>query len=394
MAIDPMLNKFMDEHRNDIESLLVRLIAANTVNPPGDEYLAAQIMRDVLEPLGVACMTVEKLPGRTNMVARIGSGRPKTLIACHFDVVPAGDGWQSDPFAAVVRDGRVYGRGASDNKGQLAAMLVLAGFLKQHERELIGEVILAGAADEERGSNLGLEWMADERMFDADFAIIPDIDHGMREITVAEKGAFFLKITSYGRQAHGSTPELGVNAAWHMIELLNGIRESLDTLFSHEQDPLLSPPTFNLGVIKGGTAPNIVPAECEAQVDFRFLPSQRAEDIERAIMNIAARMEREHQGAKFGFERLMMVDPIRVDTELELVQRLRRKAGEVLGRLPDFSGMSGSTVAKPLVRTGIPAVGFAPGDDNQAHTANESIAVDDLVKFAKVIGNFLMKEKS
>jgi len=383
------LNNFIDGRRERIVELLAKLIAARTVNPPGDEYLGAKIMRDVLEPLGIACEVVEREPGRTNMVARIGEGRPKTLIACHFDVVPAGDGWSTDPFTAVVRDGRVYGRGASDNKGQLAPMLVLAEFLKQHESELIGQLILVGVADEERGSDLGLEWMADERMLDADFAIIPDIDHAMQQITVAEKGAFFVKIVSYGRQAHGSTPEAGVNAAWNMIDLLMGIRAmKLDC----EPDPLLSPPTINLGSIRGGTAPNIVPAECEAQVDFRFLPSQKAEDIEKAIKEIAARIEREHQGARFSFERVMMVDPIRIDPSHELVRRLQRSAREVLGRQPGFCGMSGSTVAKPLVRTGIPAVGFAPGDENQAHAANESISIDEMLSFAKVIGTFLLKE--
>jgi len=383
------IDEFANVHRDEIVNLLCRLIAARTVNPPGDEYLAAQIMQETLEPLGITCTIHEKEPRRTNMVARIGSGRPRIVIACHFDVVPAGDGWSTDPFRAVVRKGRVFGRGASDNKGQLAVMLVLAGLLKKYESSLIGEVILVGAADEERGSGLGLEWLADEGVLDADFAIIPDVDHAMREISIAEKGALFLKVIAHGKQAHGSTPEQGVSAAWAMVEFLSAVRGlKLDCA----PDPLFTPPTRNLGMLAGGSAPNIVPARCEAQLDFRYLPGQTADEIESALKGIAGRVEAANPGARFTFERVMMVEPIKVDPQHELVKRLQRSAVDVLGWEPSSTGLSGSTVAKALVRVGVPAIGFAPGDENQAHAADESIAIDELVKFAKVMGRFLIKE--
>jgi len=388
--MNDQVEQFVESRRHELVQLLGRLVAARTVNPPGDEYLAAEIMRETLEPLGIECAAFEKEPGRTNVTARIGSGDPRVLVACHFDVVPAGDGWKTDPFTAVVRDGRVYGRGTSDNKGQLAVMLELARLLKQNESNLIGQVILVGVADEERGSELGMEWLADEGMLSADFGVIPDIDNGMRQISIAEKGAFFLKITSHGKQAHGSTPELGVNAVWLMIELLNEVRR-MD--FTCAPDPLFTPPTKNLGMITGGSAPNIVPAKCEAQIDFRFLSSQDADEMEGAIKSAAARIENANEGAQFGFERLMTVDPIRVDADHPFVCRLRKKALAVLGWEPDLKGLSGSTVAKPLVRTGIPAVGFGPGEESQAHAANESIAIDELLDFAKVMGSFLIKEE-
>ena len=387
----PDVKRFIEGRSDQIVGLLSRLVAVNTVNPPGNEHLAAEIMRETLEPLGIECKTFEKEPGRTNVMARIGSGAPRVLVACHFDVVPPGDGWETDPFAAIVRDGRVYGRGTSDNKGQLAVMLEIGRFLKQNEEELIGEVILVGAADEERGSVLGLEWMADEGMLEADFGLIPDIDNGMREISVAEKGAFFLKIVCHGKQAHGSTPERGVNAVWPMIDLLNEVRRMNP---EYAPDPLFTAPTQNLGVISGGSAPNIVPARCEAQVDFRFLPSQEADKIEQAVRAAASNIEKASEGATFTFERLMTVDPMRIDERHPLVRRLQDKAQAVLGWRPELKGLSGSTVAKPLVRTGIPAVGFGPGEESQAHAANESIAIADLLSFAEVLGSFFIKEES
>jgi len=379
------IDQYFDERRDEIVNMACRLIAIDTANPPGNEHLAAQVMRETLEPLGVSCSVRERSPGRTNMIARIGSGRPRILIACHFDTVPPGEGWDTDPLEGVVRGGRIYGRGATDNKGQLAVMLELGRFLKLNEANLAGEVILVGAADEERGSGLGLEWMADEGMLDADFGLIPDIGHNMRNISVAEKGALFLKIVSHGKQAHGSSPEKGVNAAWNLIDLLNEVRQMR---MDDRPDPLFSPPTLSLGVLSGGNAPNVVPARCEAQLDFRFLPTQAAAEIERAVREIAARVERTTPGAKFTFEPLMMVEGMRVDPQHALVRRLEEAAEDVLGWVPQAIGMSGSTVAKPLVRCGIPAVGFGPGDEGMAHAANESIAIDELVKFGKVLGRF------
>ena len=223
---------------------------------------------------------------------------------------------------------------------------------------------------------------------DADFALIPDIDHNMRRISIAEKGALFLKVVSHGRQAHGSTPEKGINAAWNLVEFLHGV----SALPAAAGDELFSPPTRNLGMLAAGSAPNIVPARAEAQLDFRFLPGQSADQIEAALREIAARVQARSPGAHFTFERVMMVDPIRVDPGHPLVQRLQNCAAEVNGVRPELTGLSGSTVAKPLVRNGIMAVGFGPGDDSQAHAANESIAIDDLAAFARILGRFLLKE--
>ena len=143
------------------------------------------------------------------------------LVACHLDVVPAGDDWKRNPFEAWIENGRIYGRGSSDNKGQMASMMAVAKFLKENESKLNGQFILAGVADEERGSALGLEYLLNECGIKADFAIIPDVAHNMQLIDVTEKGTLFLEITSHGKQAHGSRPEMGVNAIWNMIPFWN-----------------------------------------------------------------------------------------------------------------------------------------------------------------------------
>ncbi|MFN3467318.1 MAG: M20 family metallopeptidase, partial [Candidatus Brocadiales bacterium] len=226
------VKKFVKTHRNELVELTCQLIRARTENPPGRESLAVKAVETYLKALDIPYTLHEKEPERTNLVARIGPPPkkvqrfkglkvqetvPSLLVACHLDVVPAGDGWETDPFKPVMKNGRIYGRGATDNKGQMAACMVLARFLKEHEPQLRGEFILIGAADEEKGSRLGLEYLLEECGLRADYAVIPDVSYGMRKIDVAEKGALFLEITSLGRQAHGSRPEEGINAIWNMM---------------------------------------------------------------------------------------------------------------------------------------------------------------------------------
>lgn len=217
---------YLQSQEEEIIRLATELIGANTVNPPGNEYLAVSVVEKYFKTHGIQYEIFEKNKGRTNIAGYIGSGSPILLVACHLDVVPPGDGWDTDPFKVVIKNGRMYGRGANDNKGQMASMLVHARFLKENESKLNGTFLLIGVADEEKGSSLGLKYLLDECNIVADFAIIPDVAHNMRMIDVGEKGALFLKITSYGKQAHGSTPEKGINAIWNMIELLNQLKKN------------------------------------------------------------------------------------------------------------------------------------------------------------------------
>ena len=189
---------------------------------------------------------------------------------------------ERNPFNAWVENGRIFGRGASDNKGQMAAMMAVTRFLKENESRLKGQLILIGAADEERGSSLGLEYLVNECGVRADFAIIPDVAHNMQMIDVTEKGALFLEIISHGKQAHGSRPEMGINAVWHLITLLERIKQ---IKFKHTFHPLHTPPTLNLGSIHGGTAPNVVPALCKAQLDIRYLPDDSGDDIMASLIS-------------------------------------------------------------------------------------------------------------
>ncbi|MDO8136597.1 MAG: M20 family metallopeptidase [Candidatus Brocadiales bacterium] len=377
------INQFFEDQREELVRLASELIAARTENPPGNETLAVRVVERYLKDLEIRYHIFEKEPGRSNIVARIGTGKPSLLVACHLDVVPAGDGWQQDPFQAMILDGRIYGRGASDNKGQMAASMVLARFLKEREASLKGEFILVGAADEERGSRLGLEYLLKECELKADFAIIPDVSYGMEKIDICEKGALFLRITSYGRQAHGSRPEQGVNAIWNMIDLLLELGDMPFKVTSH---PLFTPPTLNLGTIQGGAARNIVPGKCQVGIDIRYLPGETKEDILERVQALIKKVESASGGqARFELQVESHLNPSQVPLDNPLVELIGRHTEAVLGQRPEIMGLSGATVTKQLLEKGITAVGFGPGDEDQAHIANESIEVQQLVDFAKVM---------
>jgi len=376
------LHAFVQAHTDDLRAYLFELIRARTENPPGDEFRAARVLTAFCERHAIPYQTFEKQPGRTNVVARIGGGRPRILVPLHFDTVPAGEGWKTDPFEPVEADGRIYGRGAMDDKGPLAAMMLAARYLKAHEADLPGEFILVGAADEESGSELGMEYLLAECGLEADAAIVPDAGYGMRRIDVGEKGVLFLKVRAVGRQAHGSDPERGSSALWPMVDFLNRIRSWRPP--SPASD-LFTPPTLNVGAIHAGTVPNMVPGRCEVLLDVRYLPGGDGEAMVAYLRQVLGQVEAASGGVRMVLEVLSHQAPTLLAADLPLVDVLERRTEALTGIRPKRSGQSGATVAKALILHGIPAVGFTCGPEGIMHQADEWISLEELAQFAEVM---------
>jgi acetylornithine deacetylase/succinyl-diaminopimelate desuccinylase family protein len=384
------VRSFLRDRRGDLRQTLSDLIRARTVNPPGDEHLAAKVLTQFCEAEGIPYETFEKEPGRTNVVARIGpcaascggAPGPRVAVPLHFDVVPAGDGWETDPFEPVVRGDRIIGRGAKDNKGPLAAMMLAAKYLKTCEAELGGTFLLVGAADEEAGSALGMRYLLEECSFEAEAAIVPDSGHEMRRVLVGEKGVLFLKVVAEGRQAHGSSPERGASALWPVVEFLNRIR---DWRPSSAPSDLFTPPTLNVGAIHAGTVPNMVPGRCEALVDIRYLPGMDLESILAHLRGIMSEAAGKSAGVRMRLEVISDQAPSQVATDHPLVKVIQRRTEEVTGERPKVFGQSGASVAKFLVLRGMPAVGFSCGPEGVEHMANEWTSLDELGRFAEVM---------
>jgi len=376
------VQEYFRKRKKELFRLLSELIAIRTVNPPGNEVEAARYLEEFCRKEKIRHRRFEKKPGRTNLLLQAGDGRPCLLVACHLDVVPAGEGWKTDPFRAVLKRGRVYGRGAVDNKGQLAASLMTLKYLKRQEEKLEGSFSVLATADEETGSALGLGWLSKSGQIKADAAIVPDCPDNMRGINISEKGAIFLQVSSFGKQAHGSTPEEGVNAIWHMLDFLQNLKKGGLPAGHH---PLHSPPTLNLGTIEGGSAVNIVPAKCEARLDFRYLPGQKPEKYLSKVRRAIEQTKRRHPEARFSTDLLSLHYPVEVKRDTPLIKFLKRRTKEVRGIEPKPYGISGSTNVKQLVEAGIEAVGFSPGGKKVPHMSNEWVSLEELVDFATIL---------
>ncbi len=382
----------------ELVEMVTRLVALPTVNAgrerlaecpgqevPGEESRVVDYLRPILEQLGARCEVHALDPRRANLLATIGASEgedvPTLAVGCHTDIVPPGDGWSTDPYDVVLRDGKLYGRGVLDNKGPLAACVIAMRLLQESGVRLGGRFQLVAIASEEFREfgepDPGIEYLLNEGILRPDFAIIPDIGENMTRIDIAEKGRAEIKVTAVGRQAHGSTPELGLNAVYQMARFVTRIEE---LTLPHEPHPVLGAPTINLGIIHGGAAANIVPGVCTATLDVRYVPGQDPEGIVRVLQQVAAKV-----GGEWRFSLGDVSLPHAIPAANTLVEAIQTNARAVLGFEPETFGIGGGTFAKAFNLGGIPAVGFGPGDDEQFHVADESIEVKQLVDFAELL---------
>ena len=362
--------------------LLQKLIRIPSVNPEGDpgtahtgeqaiaEWLAGWL-RSEFPDARIELRDV--LPGRPNMVARFSDGggkKPRLLLAPHTDTVSVG-GMTIDPFGGEVRDGRVWGRGASDTKGSMAAML----WALRESRDILGrldhEIWFAGLCSEEAGQH-GSRALAEQERFDFVIAGEPT---GL-DAVVAHKGALWLTLTTRGRAVHAAHPERGENAIYKMADVLRCIRDELPAILGTAEHPLLGRTTVSAGTVNGGSKINIVPDICTAEVDIRCLPGDATllERVSAKLRSVCADLEIEHTCSQ----------PMLTDRTHALI-RLLEKCGSSCKGAPWFSD------AGVFAAAGMPAIALGPGSIAQAHTRDEWIAVEDLEKGAAFFRDFFTR---
>ncbi|MEX2707348.1 MAG: ArgE/DapE family deacylase [Candidatus Freyrarchaeum guaymaensis] len=372
---------FIDNRREYLLNLLGDLIAARSVNPPGNEKLAADVVQGELYRIGLHTETYEKEEGRTNVVGWFDRGSSPTLmIVTHLDVVPPGDGWIYDPFTATSTDGRIAGRGAVDDKGPMASVLLALQALKEFDFPIKGRLMFVAVADEETGNELGIKYLLNEAGLSADYALVAEQTR-CEAIEIAEKGRLWVKLRSTGTQGHGSMPEKGMNAIVNLSKVLARIE---DLKMDYVPHPLFDAPTINVGIVRGGVATNIVPASAEAMVDIRFLPSQEPKQIVNELRELVRSVQRENPGLEVSIEPITSDPPTEVSPEDPVVRVLGGVVEEVTGNRPKLVGIGGATVAKHCILRGIPTAVFGPGDPKESHAANESVSVDELLTAAKI----------
>jgi acetylornithine deacetylase/succinyl-diaminopimelate desuccinylase-like protein len=293
----------------------------------------------------------------------------------HLDTVSVA-GMTVDPFGASIEDGRLRGRGACDTKGSMAAFLsALANLVRDRAfREGNVDVMFCAVMGEEHG-NEGARALL-RRGFRADFAVAGE-PTGCR-VVYAHKGALWFAIVTRGRSAHGSTPERGDNAISKMSEVVPYLTGPYTELLRQRAHPVVGQPTINVGIIRGGSAANIVPNRCEIEIDRRTVPGEQTdaivEELRVALKSVPAEIDR-----------VRNCPPLWTDPGNGFVQKLSG-ACERPDALATASWFCDAAV---LSEAGIPAVAFGPGDIAQAHTADEYIEVAQVHRAAEVMTRFL-----
>lgn len=370
----------MSRERAEFLDLLAALVAAKTVNPPGNEAAAAAVVERFFKAEGIPYETYEKAPGRTNIIGAVGSGPPVLIVACHLDTVPAGAGWTSDPFKLRVEGDLAYGRGVNDNKGPMAASLLAARELKS--AGIGGTLLVAGLADEERGNEYGAKYLLHDVGLEADYAIAPDSSGHMEDLDLGEKGCVFVTITCSGRAAHASRPAEGVNAVTAMAALLDSLARSEPPSPGH---PHFAPATMNIGTVSGGTVPNVVPDSCSAQIDFRVLPGTTGDDVCRFIEGHIDGVRDRCGGAAWRCDVGLSMPPHEVDPESPLAVACQEASRRVFARAMRPLYQGGITIAKEFALVGVPAVGMGPGAPEAAHRADEWIEIGEALAFREFL---------
>lgn len=412
--------------------LLRALIRARSDYPPGDTRQVIDVVADKLASAGIAARRVAQRAEQVSLIAEVGADPrvrpparadtqvgPYLLLHAHADTVGAGDpaAWTRDPFGGEVVDGRLYGRGAGDDKGSLAAQVMALVCLARTGVELRGRLQLAAVADEESGGLAGTKWLRDSGHLRPDALVVGEQTNN--RIAIAERVACGIDLTVYGVSAHGATPWEGENAILNAAQALSWLQARLLPRLGARKHPFLPPPTLNVGRIAGGTQWNIVPDRCTVAMDRRLLPG---ESRESAMAEIRAALD----------EYSAQVAPLRYDltsegevaanintspahpfaraaaAALQAVVRLPLPVGGVRGGrsipLPlegaqngdespdyerrDLTGYVQTSDGRWFAGGALPIIIFGPGDPALAHAADEHIAIDQLIEAIRFLTLF------
>ena len=420
----PAAERLDDEiiaRRDELVALTVELVRFPTVNPPGEgyreicEHLSARLAGrgfavELLRARG-ALGDSDRYP-RWNLVARREGRRTGDCVHfnSHSDVVAPGEGWTLDPFAGVVRDGRVYGRGSCDMKGGLAASIVAAEAFVDRFPGFGGAVEVSATCDEESGGFGGVAWLAERGHFDparVQHVIIPEPLNKER-ICLGHRGVWWAEIETRGRIAHGSMPFLGDCAVRHMGAVLEAFERELFPRLATQDTAMPVVPagarraTLNVNSIHGGLSepergytgmPSaLVPDRCRMIVDRRFPIEETLEGVRGEVVALLDGLGRERDGFDYRLRELFSVQPSMTDRDTAVAAALASGIRARLEREPEYVVSPGTYDQKHIDRIGRlhDCVAYGPGILDLAHQPDEWVGIDDMLESACVMGRALL----
>lgn len=414
--LDRVLHE-VERATDELVDFTAGMIRIPTVNPPGEHYEdCARYIGDRLASLGFETeyIAAEGRPEHTRQHPRLNvvgtrhgvRPRPTVHLNGHFDVVPVGQGWTVDPFAGLVRNGRVYGRGACDMKAGIAAAAYAAEAIRRAGVAVPGTIEVSGTVDEESGGFAGVAYLAEQGRLSSlrtDYCIIPE-PFSPDRVCIGHRGVYWFEVAARGHIAHGSMPFLGVNAIEGMGALLHIIQDELQPMLAARRTDVPVVPegarhaTLNINGIFGGQPVDGIQSPCVADLcravfDRRFLVEEGFDFTKREIEEVIDRVRTRMPRVEYSLTDLMVVHPTRTPDDSPVIAAIDHSVEHVLGRRPTHVASPGTYDHKHVTRiAGVPhCVAYGPGELEQAHQPDEFCAVDDLVTSTKVLAAAILE---
>jgi acetylornithine deacetylase len=384
-------------------SIARALVALPSVNPLGRDVFGSELrearvteyLQQCFTELGVpwARQTVER--ERDNIVACLDgavspqSGGPVLMLEAHQDTVPV-DGMTIDPYGAAIREGRLYGRGACDVKGGMAAMLAAFARLARERPAGMATLLMAATVNEEQGFTgatlLNQLWNDAGGIFPRRPDAVVVAEPTGLDVVVAHKGVVRWRCRTTGRAVHSSRPELGENAIFRMAPVLAALeqyqRDIAPNLGSH---PLCGRPTLSVGTIAGGLTVNTVPDHCVIEIDRRLLPDELPD---KAMAHVVEHLSTFCGTTAIGHDKPFLMSCGLSDRENGRLAAQFAQVAEAHGGRGRRVGVPYGTDASAYARAGVPSVVFGPGSIEQAHTADEWVEIDQLRQASEILFDF------
>lgn len=382
---------FREIKRDEVVNFLKDVLSTPSVS--GNELEVAKVFEEWLKKYNIKYDVVAARKESPNIIAYLEGEekQPTLLFNGHMDTVPEGDldKWSVDPYGAVIKDDRIYGRGATDMKSALVAMTVAAGLLNYFEVPLKGSLKISYVSDEEPGGEYGTLFLLKNGYLDATYGIVGEPSH--LDIVIAHKGVVRFKLITKGVAKHAAYVEEAVNAVEKMAKLIVAIS---NMKFDVEEHPLLGHPTICAGsTIKGGTAINIVPDRCEATFDIRTIPGLSSDDVYRVLEETIKREKEKDPEIDVTIEKILVGEASEVKRDSAIVRFAEESVIEILNRKPKIMGCLPACDARFLNHAGIPTIcAFGPGgDDCNPHGYDEFVSISEVIDATKVYVSVILK---
>ncbi|NVM45115.1 MAG: M20 family metallopeptidase [Candidatus Lokiarchaeota archaeon] len=371
-----------EDLKQEVISILKKLVQFPSENPPGItkeivEYLISEVFKEEDGFRNQVVISKKNGVELHNLISTIGNGKRVIGLTGHFDVIPAGDSsqWESPPFSAIIKDGKLYGRGSADMKGGIAFLIGVIKLLSKIPVFLENyRLVFLGTADEEKGMIGSITLSNQDVMKDLILLVIAEPTN--LQIGVGEKGLLWVKLIITGKAAHGSMPHEGINAIERALKIL----PQLHKILGDKTNDILGKSTLNIGCISGGTAINIVPDRAILDLDYRLIPEQKHQQMKKKLKNLP------QPDFSVKFEILKDLPALLSDDKHIFIQNLREISQS------EIIGLSYATDAANLINTNdpIPFVIFGPGDPKNIHKIDEFIEINQIFEAIIHLKNALL----